>query len=531
MSMSPGAKGTPAHFSSFGHEAVVVLLVCMAQFLCQGSITMSLSTMNIVLDSFAARSSGAVQLSEKVWFMGSFALTVGTFILIAGSLGDIFGLKRIFVIGWFWVAFWSLVTGFSYYSKSIIFYIVCRAFQGVGFALLIPCGMGILGNVYANGSNRKNFSFGLVGAFAPSGATLVALMAAVVGQFWWWPWEFWLLAIVSFILGCLAIVFVPEIAQEDRDMAVMHTETPVRPLWRKFDFIGAILGVSGLILFNFVWNQGPIVGWSTAYIIALLVVSVFLMVGFFYYEFNVASRPLLPRSILNYKIGLVLLCVSLGWGSFGVWQYFYWNTILNLRHYSAVHGGLTYIPFLVVGIIAAISVSVIISKTRPSYIIFFASVAFMCGIIMLSVTPVDQTYYRMTLGEMLILGWGMDLSFPAASLILSDFLPKADQGMAASLVSTVINYSVSFYLGVSSTVEIEVYKKTNDTLKSYRAPEYFGIGVSALAVLVSIIFIITQHATNDASGTFSEYASSGCESPEIEKVDLESDNKKIPDTV
>lgn len=529
--MSVANSGRPAHFGSFVHEAVVVLLVCLAQFLCQGSITMSLSTMNIVLESFASQSKAPVQLAEKVWFMGSFALTVGTFILIAGSLGDIFGLKRVFVLGWFWVSFWSLVTGLSHYSKSIIFYIVCRAFQGVGFALLLPCGMGILGNVYASGSNRKNFAFGLVGAFAPSGATLVALMAAVVGQLWWWPWEFWLMSIFTFLLGCLAVVYVPEITQEEREDAVLALETPCVSNWCSFDFVGASLGVSSLILFNFVWNQGPIVGWNTAYIIVLLVVSVLLMVTFFYYEFNWAKRPLLPRSILNYKIGLVLLAVSLGWGSFGVWQYFYWNTILNLRHYTAVEGGSTYIPFFVVGIIAAMSVSVIISRTRPSYIIFFASIAFMCGMIMLSVTPIDQTYFRMSLGQMLILGWGMDLSFPAASLILSDFLPRADQGMAASLVSTVINYSVSFFLGVSSTVEIEVFNKTNDVLKSYRAAEYFGIGVGALAVLVSIVFITTQHVTNDKIGTFDEYASSGSESPEIEKVTPEDDKKTTPDTV
>jgi hypothetical protein len=87
--------------------------------------------------------------------MGSFALTVGTFILVSGKLGDIFGLKLIFCIGWFWIAISSLITGLSVYSDSVVFFIICRAIQGIGFALLLPCGMGILGTVYSSGTMNK----------------------------------------------------------------------------------------------------------------------------------------------------------------------------------------------------------------------------------------------------------------------------------------------------------------------------------------------------------------------------------------
>ena len=113
--------------------------------------------------------------------------------------------------------------------------------------------------------------------------------------------------------------------------------------------------------------------------------------------------------------------------------------------YTPIAGSLTYVPFLVMGIIAAIASSIIISHTKPSYIISFSTICFMVGCLMLSVTPIQQSYFRLTLGQMFILCWAMDMSFPAASIILSDYLPNHHQGMAGSLVSTVINYSVSLF--------------------------------------------------------------------------------------
>ena len=72
----------------------------------------------------------------------------------------------------------SAITGLSNYV-SVEFFIICRALQGIGFALLIPCGMGILGNIYPNGE-RKNLVFGCVGANGPAGAFFGAFIAALI---------------------------------------------------------------------------------------------------------------------------------------------------------------------------------------------------------------------------------------------------------------------------------------------------------------------------------------------------------------
>ena len=72
---------------------------------------------------------------------------------------------------------------------------------------------------------------------------------------------------------------------------------------------------------------------------------------------------------------------------------------------------------------------------------------FTLGNILTAIAPVDQTYWALTFVTLLVIPWGMDLSFPAATLMLSDSVERKHQGIAASLMTTVVNYSISLSLG------------------------------------------------------------------------------------
>ena len=61
-------------------------------------------------------------------------------------------------------------------------------------------------------------------------------------------------------------------------------------------------------------DSRSVVGWNTAYIIALLIIAVLLIVAFFIIELYIAEYPLVPKSVFNLKIGMVLACISCGWG-------------------------------------------------------------------------------------------------------------------------------------------------------------------------------------------------------------------------
>jgi MFS family permease len=90
------------------------------------------------------------------WYVAGYSLTVGTFILIAGRLGDMYGHKNIFTGGWLWFALWSLLACVSYYYNFQIFFIIYRTLQGSGPVFLIPNGLAILGRTYPEGEEEKH---------------------------------------------------------------------------------------------------------------------------------------------------------------------------------------------------------------------------------------------------------------------------------------------------------------------------------------------------------------------------------------
>lgn len=89
------------------------------------------------------------------------------------------------------------------------------------------------------------------------------------------------------------------------------------------------------------------------------------------------------------------------------------------------------------------------------------------------------------------------MSFPAATIILSNSVSKKHQGIAASLINTVVNYSISLGLGFAGTVEVHVTdpssKAPEDILRGYRGALYLGTGLAGAGLVISLIFLFRAH--------------------------------------
>lgn len=90
------------------------------------------------------------------------------------------------------------------------------------------------------------------------------------------------------------------------------------------------------------------------------------------------------------------------------------------------------------------------------------------------------------------------MSFPSGVIILSNQMPPEHQGLAASLINTVVNYSISIGLGMAATVEAHVNSDGADLLRGYRGAWYLGIGLDALGMVFAVGLIISWRATAKA---------------------------------
>lgn len=288
-------------------EIVTIAIICAAQFTSLVGLAQSIAPLHVIGDSFNTTDTG-----ELSWFPAAYSLTVGCFILPAGRWGDLYGHKKLFVFGYVWFSTWSLIAGCSTWSRSKIFFDVCRALQGIGPAILLPNGIAILARMYAP-SRRKEIVLSLFGAAAPCGFVIGSVLSGVFAQLVWWPWVFWVHAVGLASLALLAVPFVPgdKLGYKVVDVA-------------QLDLLGTLTGIAGLVAFNFAWNEGPVAGWQQSYTIIMLILGVALLIAFVYLEFSIVAHPLVPRMAFTLDTSLVLGCIAAGWSSFGIWVFYYW---------------------------------------------------------------------------------------------------------------------------------------------------------------------------------------------------------------
>ncbi|KKY18156.1 putative mfs transporter of unknown specificity [Phaeomoniella chlamydospora] len=435
---------------SLPREALFVAVVCSAQFTTQAALGQTLAILHIIGDSFHLSNPG-----ELSWLIAGYSLTVGSFILVAGRLGDMFGYKRMLIIGYCWFAIWSIVAGLAVYSNHVLF-VFARVLQGIGPSLTMTNGLALLGATYAPG-RRKNMVFSFFGATAPGGSIVGAVFASLFSMAWW-PWAFWSFGIAMAGIAAVAVVVVPDPPRK-ANVAMKTLHEKIIDL----DIPGAVVGITALVVFNFAWNQAPLVGWQQPYVYVLLIVGILLVPLFFFIELRIVPDPLIPFHALSRDVSFVLGCIACGWGCFGA--------------------------------LASVCTGWLLGHLRPSWVMTIALSCFTIGAILCATAPPGQSYWAQTFVCLVIMPWGMDMSFPAATVILSNSVERHHQGIAASLINTVVNYSISLALGFAGTIETQINNGGTtkaDTLKGYRGAFYMAIGLAGLGVCLSLSYVFVQ---------------------------------------
>ena len=376
---------------TFWKESLFVIVVCMAQFMTQVGLCLSIAPVLVIGSGLSSSSAG-----ELSWFSAAYSLTVGTFILIAGRLGDVYGHRVMFVIGLLWFGLWSLLAGFSVWSGQV-FFDCCRAFQGIGPAMALPNALAILGRTYPPGL-RKEMIFSLFGATAPSGFIVGGVFSSLLAQKVWWPWAYWIMGIVCFVLALLGILVIPYTPRRKR----MDDYS----LWVRLDLLGASTGISALILINFAWNQAALVDWTTPYTYVLLIVGFILLVIFALVERS-APCPLLPGSIFTGDLAWVLGCIAAGWSSFGIIIYYFFLFMEVVKDDTPLLATTKWVAASPSGAVAALVTGLLLSRVSPSVIMFCAMAFFTAGLSIFATVSVDQTFWAQAFVASLITPWGM----------------------------------------------------------------------------------------------------------------------------
>ena len=247
-----------------------------------------------------------------------------------------------------------------------------------------------------------------------------------------WPWTYYSLALVLVVAAIAAYLVIP--GRVSNTVAV--DKLSLWQLLETLDVLGGSVGIAALTLINFAWNQAPASSWANPAVLTTLILGICLVPVFFLIEARISSSPLVPLDVFNSEIGFVVACVSCGWATFGIWIYYTFQFFQQIRGSGLLLTSAYFVPAAISGALASIITGILLQVLHPAWVMALSLTSFTIAPVLVSTAPVSQTYWAQTFVSMFFITWGIDMSFPAATVIMSNAVKHEHQGIAASLIMT-----------------------------------------------------------------------------------------------
>lgn len=460
-------------------------LVAVAQFM----VVLDVCITNVALP--AIQQSLGFDDGSLQWVVTAYALTFGGFLLLGGRASDIFGHRRILLLG---IGGFTVVSFLIGISTSPMMLVVLRAVQGIAAAFMSPAALSVVLITFAEGKER-NRALGHWTTVATGGAAVGLLLGGVLTQFLNWRWNFFINVPIGIGISIAIAKLLPHEHQENE-----HHD---------LDLPGAALVTSGLVLFVYAVGEAPRWGWTDLKTLVAVGGAILLLALFIWNE-AVSRHPLMPLSIFKVRnvTGANLMSGPISAGSFGM---FFLVTlyIQQVLEYSPLMSGLAFLPFPI--ILGSLSQRMARGVSRFGFRPFLIMGPLLVAIGMgwLIRLPVSGNYWIDILPNVIIMPIGMAMTFMPLMVAATTGVKEDDSGLASGLISTSQQMGGALGLAILSSVAASVTsarlaagtEQMQAVVNGYSAAFATGVGFIVLATIIGLLIIRkTNGAVSAAAG-------------------------------
>ena len=402
--------------------------------LCGGSLMIVLDTtiVNVALPSI--RQSLGFSETSLAWVVNAYLLTFGGFLLLGGRLGDIYGHRRLFLIGIALFTVASLACGLANTQHLLI---AARAVQGLGGAIVSAVSLSLIMTMFTEPGERAK-AMGVFGFVAAGGGTVGVLLGGVLTDLLDWHWIF----IVNLPVGVAVFAFCLVLLPSSRG-----------PAGARLDVAGAVTVTAALMLAVYAIVNGNQTGWASTQTLGLLGAAVALFALFLVIESRVRA-PLMPLGLFRLRNVSTANVISILWAA-GMFAWFFLSALYLqiVLGYSPLRVGLAFLPTnLIMGAFSlGLSAKIVMRFGIRLPLALGLSLATV-GLVLFARAPVGGSYVTDVLPSMVLLAFGGGLSFnPLLLAAMSDVSPS-ESGLASGVVNTAFMMGGALGLAVLASV-------------------------------------------------------------------------------
>lgn len=439
----PAEGGTKAP----AHATGALVLICVAQLM----VVLDSTIANIALPKIQA--SLNIDFANLSWIVTGYALAFGGLLLLGGRLGDLYGRRRIFMIG---VGLFAIASAVGGIAQNEAMLLGSRGVQGLAAALASPSALALITTTFPPGPLR-NRAFSIFAAMAGIGAAIGLVLGGWLTDLdpeWGWRLTF----LINVPIGLGAAWLAPRLLQESE----RHEG------W--LDVPGAIIGTVGLLSLVFGITRtgntdpdtirggasgfsGTPYGWGDPLALTFMGLGVALLIAFVILEKRV-QHPVMSLKIFasrNRAVAFVSMMITPA-AMFAMF-YFLSLYVQNVMGYSPLKTGFAFLPFTVGMIAGATGSSKLIAKVDPKFITGVGTLLAGLALFMFHQMEAGSvSYWTDVMPWIVVMSLGMGLTFVPMTLVSLHGIPTQDAGSGSGVLNTMQQVGGALGLAVLSTV-------------------------------------------------------------------------------
>lgn len=414
---------------------------------------------NSIIFTSTAKIASDLSLNNQAlsWITNAYALTFGGFLLFSGKAGDIFGRKRVYLIGLAIFSISSLLVGMSTSATMII---AMRAVQGIGSSILAPSTLALLMDNYSG--NMRTKAIGYYGATAGLGASFGLVIGGIIASYWSWRVGFFL----NFPIGIAMLLLSIKYLKSEKTYA------------EEIDVLGTILSILGIAALVYSID-------GTKYRLLSLIVGI-VSLSLFVLQESRTKEPIMPLELFKDKERSFAYIARFAFMGFAL-SYFFLTPLAMQRVYgfSPLVSALAFLPETIPQFVMAAVETRLSTKVSNSKLLVVGMLFALVGTAATAIIKIQSGYLLAIALPMVFIGIGQAFALsPLTVSGVSNTTPEMS-GSASGVVNTV--HQIGGSVGLS--IVVAMVSQYTDPAVSYNHAMIWITGITAIGLIFSLLIM------------------------------------------